>query len=329
VTTYSLLGQAGTPDHLDTYTGSLVNGLAFAISEGLTLTGIWFYSDAGAGQLPSEVGLFNSLTDLVFSDPAPSWSGAEGSGWVKYSCSHALSAGTYTAAAWNGAGGGQEWYSITNAGWGPVTSGPLSCTSDPNVFDTSGTFEFPASAYGANQLWLDVEVSDGASPPSGTGVAAVALSASGTGSSVRSGSGPAAVALSAAGSGASARAGSGVTAVSLLALAAGVPHKAGTGTALISLSALATAPPAVAQQSGSWWGLDTILRENRQEFDSYWSRPPLDCPVCGQPLVNAPSTAAGSGVELYCDFAGDHQYHYPRDRDVPVRMDSGSAWGWS
>ena len=73
-------------------------------------------------------------------------------------------------------------------------------------------------------------------------------------------------------------------------------------------------------ETGSWWGLHSVFEESRQEFEAEWSRPPVACPVCGEPLVNAPSTASGSGVELYCDNAGDHEYHYPRDFHPPTRI---------
>ena len=89
----------------------------------------------------------------------------------------------------------------------------------------------------------------------------------------------------------------------------------------------AGAPPAP-PSTGSWWGLHSVFEESRTEYDAYWSRPPLDCPVCAQPLVNAPSSKSGSGVELYCNYAGDHQYRWPQDREMqPLRMDSGSAGG--
>lgn len=160
MTTYTLLEPGGPPDHLDTFTGALTNGTEFTLSSAATMTGIWVYSFSGAGTLPTHVGLFTSGGTLIFSDPSPTWSGAAGSGWVKYTTSRALGAGSYTVAAGNDSGG-STWYAITNSGWGPVTSGPLSCGSNPNTFDTSGSFAFPATAYGANNIWLDVEVSTG------------------------------------------------------------------------------------------------------------------------------------------------------------------------
>ena len=76
----------------------------------------------------------------------------------------------------------------------------------------------------------------------------------------------------------------------------------------------------MAQQTGSWWGLDSVFKESRQEFDAYWSRPPVECPRCTEPLTPAPSTASGSGIELFCRFDG---WQFPRDFERPVRMDSG------
>ncbi|MGH3402668.1 MAG: hypothetical protein ACRDRJ_09200 [Streptosporangiaceae bacterium] len=75
----------------------------------------------------------------------------------------------------------------------------------------------------------------------------------------------------------------------------------------------------MSEQTGSWWGLDAVLKESREEFEAFVSRPPMACPVCGQPLVQAPATPSGSGVELYCNYAGDHQFYYPRDWHPPSR----------
>lgn len=74
--------------------------------------------------------------------------------------------------------------------------------------------------------------------------------------------------------------------------------------------------PAATFQTGSWWGLDTVLKQSRQEFDAYRSAPPLACPDDGEPLMNAPATNAGSGKELYCRYCG---WSYPRDFVMPSR----------
>lgn len=72
-------------------------------------------------------------------------------------------------------------------------------------------------------------------------------------------------------------------------------------------------------QTGSWWGLDTVMKQSAEEFREFVSRPPMACPVCGEPLANAPAVTSASGVELYCKFAGDHEFHYPRDWHPPHR----------
>lgn len=70
------------------------------------------------------------------------------------------------------------------------------------------------------------------------------------------------------------------------------------------------------EQTGSWWGLDAVLKQSAQEFDEYWSRPPEACPICGEPLSSPPVTPAGSGMELYCRFDA---WQYPRDWQRPTR----------
>jgi hypothetical protein len=69
-------------------------------------------------------------------------------------------------------------------------------------------------------------------------------------------------------------------------------------------------------QQGSWWGLDSVLKQSRQEFESFVSRPPMACPNCGEPLTYAPATKAGSGIERFCKFDG---WAYPRDHFPPSR----------
>lgn len=71
-----------------------------------------------------------------------------------------------------------------------------------------------------------------------------------------------------------------------------------------------------APQTGSWWGLVTVLRQSRSEFEAYASTPPVACPRCGEPLSNAPAVSSASGIELYCVFDG---WQYPRDWEFPTR----------
>lgn len=81
------------------------------------------------------------------------------------------------------------------------------------------------------------------------------------------------------------------------------------------ISAGAGATPA-ATATGSWWGLDSVLKDSRFEFDAYVSRPPMACPLCGEPLSYAPATKSGSSVERYCKF---DFWQYPRDWTTPSR----------
>ena len=74
------------------------------------------------------------------------------------------------------------------------------------------------------------------------------------------------------------------------------------------------ATPAV--QQGSWWGLVSVLRQSREEFQAYVSRPPMACPNDGEPLTNAPAVPSASGIELFCKYCG---FQYPRDWVPPSR----------
>lgn len=76
----------------------------------------------------------------------------------------------------------------------------------------------------------------------------------------------------------------------------------------------------MAEQS-SWYGLVSVLRHRKQEAEAYDSRPPVACPIDGTPLLNAPSTKSGSGVQLYCPFDG---WQYPRDWQPDVHP---GGWG--
>lgn len=159
MTAYTLLPRSDVPNHLDTGTEAQVLGVGFTVSEACTLTGIWFYSYSGATQLPLEIGLFDSSQNLVFSDSSPTFSGAVGSGWIKYNCNQSLAAGTFTAAVSNGSAPGQEWYSITSGFYTtPITNGPISCTATPCCYAETTSFVFPGTNFGAYCIFLDPEV---------------------------------------------------------------------------------------------------------------------------------------------------------------------------
>ena len=73
-------------------------------------------------------------------------------------------------------------------------------------------------------------------------------------------------------------------------------------------------------ETGSWYGLSSIFKQSRSEFEAYVSAPPVACPICGEPLTNSTAaTNSGSGVERYCKFSGDHVFQYPRDWTPPSR----------
>lgn len=72
----------------------------------------------------------------------------------------------------------------------------------------------------------------------------------------------------------------------------------------------AGADVAAGTAQGGWWQLLSVNRYREQEFAFYASQPPLSCPRCGEPWVNAPPTDSGAAVELFCRFDG---FRYPED----------------
>jgi hypothetical protein len=67
----------------------------------------------------------------------------------------------------------------------------------------------------------------------------------------------------------------------------------------------------------SWWQLLDVRRHAQEEFEFYANQAPFACWRCGEPLLNAPPTDAGSDVELYCRFDG---WQYPRDYIRPQML---------
>lgn len=59
---------------------------------------------------------------------------------------------------------------------------------------------------------------------------------------------------------------------------------------------------------GSWWALDSVLKEQAEEADFYRSALPVACPNDGEPLVPGPSS--DPSVQLYCPYDG---WQFPRD----------------
>ena len=90
----------------------------------------------------------------------------------------------------------------------------------------------------------------------------------------------------------------------------------GSGGVTLPKPSLAGSSAAATTKTGSWWGLVSVLKHSRSEFESYVSRPPMACPNCGEPLTYAPATKAGSGIERYCKYDG---FQFPRDWIAPQR----------
>jgi hypothetical protein len=163
MTSFTLFSQGATGSHIDTATELLTNGIQFSISSPASLTGYWFFSGSGATQLPGSVALWDNTGTLVpgTQDTAAAWSGAAGSGWVKYTFASPVSLTTgitYTAGVSNNPTTGNQWYSITSGSWaGGITNGPLSCPDQADTF-ADFAFAFPNNAFGNFNIWLDVEV---------------------------------------------------------------------------------------------------------------------------------------------------------------------------
>jgi hypothetical protein len=158
-------------------------GTEFKLSQSCTLNNIWFYSQSGVTQLPTECAIYNVATQLKVAgtvSSSPSWSGAAGSGWV--SCAYAgvtLPAGDYKVTVYNGGSVASAWSATTFPYWastGPgasgITTGPLSA---PNVATATAPGQstytvgdawpdtYSGSANGAT-YWVDVEVTPVTAP---------------------------------------------------------------------------------------------------------------------------------------------------------------------
>jgi len=57
----------------------------------------------------------------------------------------------------------------------------------------------------------------------------------------------------------------------------------------------------------SWYQLLDIRKHARQEWHFWNDRPPIACPIDGQPLLTGPTSQAST---LYCPFDG---WQWPRD----------------
>ena len=186
MTAYTLFSQAGG-GALQADPTAYTMGVQFAVSvSGATLTGIWFYSAASAGALPSTIALYAvSGASLVHSE-TPSWVGAAGSGWVRsaFSSPPSLTASANYKACVFFNPAGQNWYSLTanywssGAGSGGITNGPLSAVNNAggdggqDTFTQSASLAYPSASFNAGNYWMDPEVTTAAPAPPAAQVAA-------------------------------------------------------------------------------------------------------------------------------------------------------------
>lgn len=181
MTVYTLFGQPASPAALVSDSNAYTMGVQFSDSNtGDTLTGIWFFSAAGAASLPDTIALYAvSGTSLVHSESA-SWSGAAGSGWVRapFATPPALTSGASYKGAAGIASPAGNWYSATShywdtgAGAGGVTSGPLTAPNDAGSSPGQDSFHalgidpaYPDASFNATNYWVDVEVTTAGPPP--------------------------------------------------------------------------------------------------------------------------------------------------------------------
>ena len=158
----TIWAQAVTPGGSNNFTGTL--GTAFSLSQAAPLTGIWYYSPAGAASLASACAIYDvNSTSIVAGtlNSSPSWSGAAGSGWVEctYPGSTTLNASqAYVVAcqfsALVGFSSGFSW---------PVNPNIIDATAAMNA--ASGSLTFPATNAGAFSYFIDVEVTPVVLPP--------------------------------------------------------------------------------------------------------------------------------------------------------------------
>lgn len=155
-------------------------GTEFLLSQACVLNKAWFYSPPGAGQLPTDVAVWDVASQTIVPgthQASPTWSGAAGDGWISVSFSGVtLPAGDYKISVFNGNATPQV-FNATTAGYftsGPgaagITAGPVTCpdaasASSPGQCTYADTTGSPSFAYPdlyvagqAQNYWLDAEV---------------------------------------------------------------------------------------------------------------------------------------------------------------------------
>lgn len=201
---------AGPPSSGDSSGHTL--GREYVFAEDVPLNDIFFYSPVGSEALPSQCEVYVVSTQQLVpgtQNTSPAWSGAAGSGWVScaYDGSVTLAANTRYEVCVAG-NPGVEWYGRRAEFWetscpGGATNGVVSAYDQNH--STNGqdcfvdAFAYPANSSSSPDYGIDIAVTP--SSVSGTGTAALALTASGTGTARRAGTGRAALALTASGTG--------------------------------------------------------------------------------------------------------------------------------
>lgn len=180
MTAYTLFSQS-TNWAIISDTAPYTLGMQFAVSQTVSLTGIWFHSATTAGGLPSECAIYDGDTTALVGgtdNAAPSWSGAAASGWVKctYGGSVNLSSGVNYVVVVLG-NPGVNWYSGSNGYWtsgagtGGLSNGPLSAPASAGalhgqaVYNAGSSLTFPAATVSGYDFGVDVEVTTGSAPP--------------------------------------------------------------------------------------------------------------------------------------------------------------------
>jgi hypothetical protein len=181
VAVYTLFSQAATGSSLVADGSSYTMGVQFTVSvSGATATAVWFYSAAGAPDLPVTIALYLASPagtgTLITSDTATWTPNTPGGGWVRapFSSPPILTSGAaYKACVLHTAF--SNWYSQTAAYWTgsnpQITNGPLSAPNNANgdggqdTFNTNATLSYPATSFNSSNYWVDVEVTTGAAPP--------------------------------------------------------------------------------------------------------------------------------------------------------------------
>lgn len=152
-------------------------GCEFVLSQSCTLNKIWFYSQPGVTQLPTECGIWSVASQTLVAgtdNSSPSWSGTAGSGYVSVSYTGVtLTPGHYKTSVLNAAGTPAIWNATTNNYWdtgpgvGNIVNGPITALDNSHAtspgqdtFNAGAVFTYPLTfaAGAAPNYWVDVEV---------------------------------------------------------------------------------------------------------------------------------------------------------------------------